>query len=549
MKKENYDRKQKDPVVYPQTLRNPGEGLDTSCRAGKTMPAAFVYLMPEDTVRGGSYVDIMVQMEETEKMLSNATRLVAHAHFVSFSALPRFDGNDSVAFAWAQKAGAADIVVKHTVDSDIKAFHAAYGEHVSIDDEIWQLPIEAYNTVINHRRKLVSKSLTERTLSDASLARCLWGQTALSRIVPDFDPGLMEASAELTFNGANLPLSGEASIDANDAMYLPANDESIRVLKKDGTEVGGDSIAEDARKWLSLDSAGQYNMPKISDFTNVVAELSGGAGTVSLAAINNAQRTKAFAERRATYAGNPDYFIDLLMRGFEIPNSMYYDPMLIGSARTTIGQMQRYATDSDNLDNYVANGAGALRIPIAMPKQTTGGVIVVTYEITPEPVFDRMAPSILYKDFDDLPNALRDYLDTQPVDIVPNRYVDNLHTSPDGTFGYAPMNHDWTTRRIKMGGRYLRTLASDEDDEDQQHVWSVRTVDPVLDEDTFLVPDDLSHNVFLDTTADPFIVRVISEPRIQGITQFGPSLYESTGDYDAVAEVIPDDFIVPPSAE
>jgi len=530
----NYMRSNKDPVPFPRTVRTPYEVLNTSCRAGKEMPGGFIPLMPEDAVMSGSMARVIVQMEETEKLLSNAVRVKADAYFVSYAALDRFDGLDAVAFAWAQRVGAELIVEKHTVDAALVDWYGKFGEHVSVGDEVNSLYLEAYNQVVNYKRRMVSKSLDERLPTDKTLARCLWGETALARVVPDWDAGMLTASAELQFVGTQLPVKTDAVAS-----------EQISIQDVDGTDISfySSSTTSTGIARAGIDKTGTEGV----DYHRLFAQLAGGSGTVSLAAIENAKKTKAFAEMRARMSGTDEDLINLLMRGFRIPNQAYHDPILMGSATSMISQTARYATDSANLDNYVANGAGMVQLPLNLPQQQTGGVVVITYSVTPEPVFDRQYPAFLYKDFGDLPQALRDYMDEQPVQIVPNRFVDNLHSNPDTTFGFAPLNHDWSMRRIKMGARYLRTLASGASDEDQQHVWSVRQVDPVLDQDTFLVPTNLAHNVFLATLEDPFIVRVEWDAKIQGITQFGPALYESTGDYAAVASVIPDNDLTPPS--
>jgi len=535
---DNYKRNVKQPVPFPRTVRNPREMLNTSSRAGVVMPAGFIPLMPEDGIKAGSSVEILIQMEETEKMLGNAVHVRAHAHFVSYAALDRFEGIDSVMYAWAQKAGSASIVSLDSVSAPRVDFFKHFGEHLVLADDYNIDYVRAYNTVVNFRRSSVSKSLPVRSEDASGVARALWGETALARIVPDWDAGLLEASAELTFGGTNLPLSGDADITG---IRAATSTSKPQTRDPDGTVHNNQNHST----LHTNDVNGAFAIS--ADLSSVFAQLSGGAGTVSLAAIENAKRTKAFAEMRARMSGTDDDLIDLLMKGLSIPSNAYHDPILIGSSDVNINQTARYATDSANLDNYVANGVGAIRIPLNLPTQTTGGFVVFTYEIVPEPVFARQADNFLQKTFVELPNALRDYLDTQPVQVVPNKFVDTLHTVPDGTFGYAPLNHDWSQARVKMGGRYLQGLSAVATDEDQQHIWSVRTVDPTLDEDSFLVPSDFAHDPFLDTIADPFIVRVQYSLMIEGITQFGPALYESTGDYAAVAAVVPPSDLVPPS--
>lgn len=544
MAENNIVRRQNTPVPYPMTDRPDFRAFNTSCRAGKVQPGAFIPLMPEDSIRSGSSVQLMVHMEETEKMLANAVHVRAHAYFVSYAALERFDGMDSVAFAWANREGAESIVdtVSYAGATHDEFYHAL-GEHIYEGEDFNTLYHRAYNAVINYRREQVSISLPTRLETDTTLARALWGNTAIARIVPDFDGALIEASTQLTFSGEQLAIAGVAPVIG--AGGSNAKQSGATVSDWDDNVIAS---GVDVKTIQSYDDGAGNPITNLTveDFSAVFAELSGGAGSISIAKIDQARQIQRFAEMRRRMAGTDDDLIDLLMRGLQVPRAVYQNPMLIGTASAPIGMQQRYATDSANLEDYVANGATALRIPLLLPKQETGGVVVVTYEIVPEPVFDRQADMFLREAQADMPNALRDYLDTQPVEVVPNKFVDALHTVPDGTFGYAPMNYRWARRRVGVGGRFLRTLTSNPSDEDQQHIWSVRTVDPVLDEDAFLVPEDLAHNVFRDTLADPFFVRVQHDCLINGITQFGPPLYESSGDYDAVVAVAPTDTIVPP---
>lgn len=512
-------RKQTQPLTFPRTRRPDIRAMNTSARAGKVYPAAFIPLMPEDTMLS-SRVSFMARMEETEKLLSNAVHFRAHAYFVSLAALERFNGLDSVAYAWAQKEGAAAVIEKAVKISDQSAFYHAFGEHIPDGAEVNTLYLEAYNAVINYRRKQVSISLPERTRLQSNLARALWGSTALARIVPDFDAALIEGEVELNVTSPNIPVDGINRVGlsggsaSTTSLSLFANPSDVAVT----------------------DSGGNYGMQFMDDIS---VDFQNAGVTMSVANLERAKKMQAFAVLRQGFAGNDDDLIDLAMRGLRFPNQAYVDPIHIGSGSATFGMAQRYATDSANLEEYVVNGSVRVDIPLRVPQQPTGGVVVITYEIIPEPVFDRQADMFLYANFDDLPNALRDHLDTQPVDAVPNRFVDSLHTAPDGHFGYAPLNYEWIRRRVGVGGRFLRTLASDPSAEDQQHIWSVRTVDPVLNEDTFLVPTDLAHNVFRDTLLDPFLVQCAHSCVIEGITQFGPTLFESQGDYEAVAEYAP----------
>lgn len=520
-------RKQNEPIAFPRTVRPDSANMMTTAKAGKTYPAGFIPLFPEDSVSGS--VSCQVRMEETVKVLANPVHFRMHAYFVSMAALPRFDGLDSVAYSLAQKVGSQPYVEKAAKLAGQSDFYHAFGEHIPDGASVNTMYLQAYNQVINYRRQQVSISLPQRTDMQATIARSLWGPTALARIVPDFDAALIEGEVALNVVSTTLPVE----------------------YAKTGTTFPTVKDGAGAARMFGIDTGlGGYNYVSTNNLNGTAVDalfvdMQNSGLTVSLANLEQAKKTQAFAVLRQQFAGNDDELIDLLMKGLRFPSNAFRDPIHIGTGTGTFGMNQRYASDAANLDDYVVNGAVRVDIPIRVPQQPTGGVIVITYEIIPEPVFDRQADMFLHADFVDLPNALRDHLDTQPVATVPNRFVDALHTTPDGFFGYAPMNYQYIRQRVKVGGRFLRTLAAMPSAEDQQHIWSVRTVNPVLNEDTFLVPNDLAHNVFRDTLLDPFFVTVSHNCRIEGLTQFPPALTESQGDYAAVAAIAPTDIITP----
>lgn len=557
-------RKQTEPVSFPMTEYMKADICDTSARAGKTYPAGFIPLMPRDSVKAGSRAELVVQQEEMEKVIGNAVHFRAAAYFVSYAALDRFDGMDSVAYGWAERSGAPAIKDMYTYSAASHLeFYKAYGEHIKPGESVDSLYVQAYNAVINHRRELVSKSLPIRDNDDHSIARCLWGETALARVVPDFDAAMIESAVPLDFTAATLPVEGRALVkgfgvasSSEEVGMFESNTSSSLTTDGSPSPPGPDT---GRKMYQVLDTSSSTNpdgfgaiRPVYADaedaWSDLTVAISGNAGSISLAQINNATKIQQFARMRSLMAGNDEDLIDLLMRGVRIPRAAYNDPILLGRSDTVINQDRRYATDGANLDQMAVNGAARLTVPISMPEQDTGGCIVVVYEIVPEPVFDRQADMFLRAGFDDLPNALRDYLDTQPVEEVPNRFVDALHSTPDGTFGYAPLNYWMAQKRIRAGGRHYRDLSVSETDEDQLYIWSVRSVDPQLNEDTFLVPDGFSHYVFQDTLSDPFLVRSAHMANIRGITQFGAPLYEASGDYAAVASELPDSSIAPPSS-
>lgn len=257
--------------------------------------------------------------------------------------------------------------------------------------------------------------------------------------------------------------------------------------------------------------------------------------SVSLANIELAKQMTSFAKLREQFSGlSDDHLIDLLMEGIRVPDEALRQPILLDRKSTVFTYAERHATDGASLDQSVTTGRAVLDMSIRTPPMNSGGVILVTVEIVPEPLFERLQDRFLAATApSDLPNFLRDFLDPEKVDVVPNAYVDVLHDTPTATFGYAPLNHAWNRSLVRIGGRYYRPDPSTFV-EDRQRFWSVEKENPALTTDFYLVDASLPHTVFADTLADPFEILTVGRLDIVGNTVFGKRLEEDDGHYSAI---------------
>jgi len=116
--------------------------------------------------------------------------------------------------------------------------------------------------------------------------------------------------------------------------------------------------------------------------------------------------------------------------------------------------------------------------------------------------------------------------------------LDVNHSTPDGTFGYAPLNHEWMRDMVNVGGKYYRP-ANDAFDEDRAKIWTAEATDVTLNEDFYLV-SELHKKVFSDQVADAFEIMCISDMEITGNTVFGERLLEAdaTSDYQAITDLV-----------
>lgn len=122
----------------------------------------------------------------------------------------------------------------------------------------------------------------------------------------------------------------------------------------------------------------------------------------------------------------------------------------------------------------------------------------------------------------------------EPVDLVENRRVDALHTSPTGLFGYEPMNAQWNRVRTRLGGSFYQADPLVPWTEQRSAIWMADVVDPVLDARHYVAPTPFPHDVFSDTTADAYEVVVRHAMTLVGLTQFGDVLVEDNNEYETV---------------
>ena len=524
--------------VQRSTRRDRGRVL-TSADAGKILPLKYIPMLREDAVKRGR-VRVNIEMMETAELLLNGIRVDVMAHYVPMLAFDRFNGSmEELNRSYKGETGIGGTVVPffeknkyYNAASNLVLNSSTYSSYDGFDEgtsshgfnefygimgihtqatETNTIVVEAYNAIVNHRRKARSASLSLRNAFDHRLAEAFWTLDN-NHIVPDFDQKLID---------------GEVSLNA---LTFEAPVVSQNLLFYNGHRMPSDTTG----------SATTTNADGELVWNNVYAELtSGGNATMSLADIDQAKKTAAFAKLRSMYDGIDDEsIIDLLMEGIRVPEETMKQPILLSKNSTMIGYNQRYATDAANLDTSVTNGFASVECSIRTPQMNTGGVIVITAEIVPEQMWERKKDYFLYEtNPDNLPNFLRDTLDPEQVSIVKADHLDTNHSTPNTTFGYAPLNHEYQRDMVNIGGKYYRP-ANDAYDEDRAKIWTVEQTSPTLSEDFYLV-SGLHKKVFSDQVADAFEITCISDIEITGNTVFGERLLEAdaTSDYQHLTDL------------
>jgi len=531
------------PIAQRRSVRGLKKRVLTSFDAGKIIPLSYEWLHREDAVQSGR-VRINVQSEMfADGMPMNGIAVNVYAHVVSQACYERFGGSiDEVNKSYAKQNGAAGSVIPFfesnkafnpsnnsvgtqgiPIDqydtfissSETNVFYQTMGIHAQ-SSNINTTPVEAYNAIVNHRRKARSKSLPLRNSFDHTLAEAFWLNTGYNDIVADFDAKLLDG--EVSLQG----LTFQAPIKAPNAMYGGANDANSASILNGHSPHQSTALIDEGDMYL---------------FGDIYAELTqGGNATMSLADIDQARKTVAYAKLRSKYDWiEHSYIIDLLMQGISIPSLLQTQPMLVGKKSAMLNFNERYATDGANLDTRVANGSATIEMNVSTPKMPYGATLMYTMEIVPEQLWERSKDPFLYTtDPDTLPNSLRDQLDPQKIQIAKSDVLDVNHSTPNSTFGYQPLNNQWKMDCVRVGGKFYRP-ANDAFTEDRQKIWGCETLNPTLSESHYLVKD-LHKKIFADQVADSFTATVMSDIKVSGNTVFGTSLLEAdaTSDYEAI---------------
>jgi len=531
---ENYRR---GPVGHARTTRTDAVSVVTSSFGGKLVPLKMIPLLREDGVLN-SRLQINLQMAETADMLLNPVRVSAMAYLVPKLAFDRFqdmgtidrsyngqtESDGTTVVEWFEQYVYNAIPPGQETDPGILktlGLHSPVGAVINSDY------IEAYNAMWNYIALQRSSSLTARDRLDTTLAPAFWEHTQMKHVVPTFDAAMIEGAIPVSFTDNQIPIPGILREGAENFSHSSFNFNGASDYIAVGT--GADAL--------------RFNMAFNGDA--LYAELKEANVSLSLANIEQARETRAWAEMRNQYQGmSEDWMIDQLLSGIRLNDETLKQPILLDHTDTIVGMSERYATDGENLQKSVADGRTSLSLNLRSPALQTGGVIVVAAQVLPEMIYERQRDYYMRTTaVDQLPNRTADELDPQPVSTVKNGEVDESHSLPNDLFGYAPLNHEWMRRAPNVGGKYYRPSPSDAWDENRNRIWSTEVVDPTLGPD-FYISSEVSHEVFATQNADPFEWWVAGDVKISGLTYFGEQLREAQGDYDAVEAQVPTDRLL-----
>lgn len=541
-------RQASTPVQFGRTTRRDEAVTMTSGRAGKVVPIGHIPLLRGDSASGRVGVD--VELAEMPRPLLNGVHANFQAWFVPKASHPKFAGYDEFLHSYQGEdittLGQADRTPPEFFDKIDAApkiatiaeseFMKTLGLHIPAGTAIQPDLIDAFNQVYNFRLAAHSSRLTRRKyaaedLDEATtLPAALWPSGRFSRVVPDYERALIVGALDLDVMSGQVPV------------------QNLNV-KAPGTSSYSDveSVGDDGA--VGPVNTGDVNtlFAEFLDANNIkpiYGEMGGQTLGVTLADIDKARETQAFARLRTAYAGNDatgfendDAIVAELMQGFRVPEETFKRPWLLDSARVPFGMVERHATDGASLDQSVSTGRSSAQLSLNVPANDVGGVIIITVEVLPERLDERQSDEWLHiTDVMGLPDALRDVQRPEPVDVVLSRRLDAAHTDSGSTYGYEPMNDVWNRAATRLGGSFFQDDPQAPWTEQRSAIWQTSIVDPAFTSDHFLAPQPFPHDVFSDTEADAFEIVCRHAVSIVGLTQIGDVLAENSDDYEQVQQ-------------
>lgn len=521
------------PISIPRSVRQINQIVATSMPAGKMVPITAFPLLREDTLRN-SMLHCKVDLMETAEVIKNGIQCRFQAWFVPFLAFERFDGGrDEFDRSYMKQANANGGTVTpffNTMTAGAVGsipIHKYLGFHAAPTDIINTAFIEAYNLIWNFRARNRSESLyqlTKRnTLTSTSLAPAFWQHQQYKYVVPDWDDAAMEGSVDLSFTSSQALVRG-IGLSSNVAVGGATTNRESNGRTDNAWPNNWSTNNQDVRI-KAKNIAGQ-------NYPDVYADLASAGVKISLANIELAKQTQWYANLKAQFEGLPDsWIVDMLMQGISVSDQMWKQPIKIADKTEVFGIEKRWATDGANLTDAVVNGSAMCDLDIVLPRCPTGGIVMVTAEILPEQLFERARDPILFTtDPTTLPNALRDDLDPQKVERMANGEIDTSHATPNGLFGYRPMNWAWQASNTRIGGKWFKPAPDNTFNEERQHFWVVENANPSLGID-HMIANTFNTLPFVVTNQDVGEVELQGTAIIEGNTQFGERLLENDNAY------------------
>lgn len=532
-------------LALPRSTREIPIMAGTSVPAGRMTPVTAFTLLREDALKT-STIYCKVDLMEAVEAVRNPIRVRFMAYFVPFLAFAKFDGGRDEFDRSYMKTAASngqpvtpffEAMNSGAVGSNpiLKYLGFPWPANTNFNDAV----IRAYNLIWNFRARNRSQTLfnaKKRLETATSLAPAFWNHEQFKYIVPDWDDVAMEGSVDLSFTSGLIPVQGIGLATTHSGTRSGVNS----IKNTSGTRSQDGFHIEGAGSAIGAGESHLHVEALANGTPQIFANLAGSGVKISLANIELAKQAQWWAEAKAQFEGLvqgdlPDNVtIDLLMQGINVPDKMWQQPILVADKTEVANLDKRWATDGANLSSAVVNGEAMTVMNLVMPRCPTGGIMMVVAEILPDQIFERMQdPLMAILDTDLLPNAMRDDMDPQKVQRIANGMLDMSHATPNGLFGYAPLNWPWQASYTRLGGKFYRAAPSSTFNQDRAQFWTVEQQDPQYNAD-FMISENMNQLPFQLLNADVGEAQIMGSAIIEGNTVFGERLLENDNAYSEV---------------
>ncbi len=538
------------PVGFSQSRRADNCSTLTSVKAGVVNIIAQAPVFRGDSVAGR--INLALSLAEMPKPVNNAIIARAQAWFVPRPALPQFSGLDEYTHAFQGKSisslGASDrsppslYETGTSYSKNISPHWRTLGIAVGDSDVTNHDIHDSYTLVQNFRLAAHSSKMTRYNyVSEGgtgvakwdSLKPAFWPRGRMHSMVADYESALVTGSMDLDVSAGQIPISG---IGFSNSVVT-----GTTLSAREAGQVDPDSTSYPrTQSGENVEFRTQNTNEFGTAYPDIYAEMAGQIVATTLADIDKARQTNAFAKMLASYAGtnysgfnNDDVIVSELMQGFQVPQELFNRPWLLDNKTVIFGQQERHASGSlADLDDSVTTGQAMVSLSINIPRAEYGGHMIATLEVMPERLYERQSDEYLYvTSADDLPNALRDSLRPEPVDIATNRRWDVKHTTPNGIAAYEPMNAKWRREATRLGGEFQQTTPGTPVTTARTAIWQPDVVDPTMNNDFWLCPTPFPQDVFSVPSNDCVEVALMQQLTITGLTQFGDELVEDNAEF------------------
>lgn len=534
-------RQSTTPMTFKRTIRPDVADVMTTGFAGKVVPLTYIPLLRGDSASGRVGIDL--DLAEMPRPTLNGISANFQAWFVPKSASPKFPGMDEFIHSYQgeniKQIGVSDRTPASFFDNITGADLTTYknsdlvkslGIHIASSEANTDLA-EAYALIWNFRAAAHSDNITrhdypsENLSNSTTLGRAFWPSGRFNNVVPDYERALVVGSLDLDVIAGTVPVKSQSIKFGADATSAASLHTQIVPTTGSGTVP-------------PTDTSGDY------DFTGLIwADMTGQNINVSLNDIDMARKTQAFAKARAAMAGNDttgfnndDALLAEMMQGLEVAEEHFNRPWLLDQKRVPFGMEERHATDAANLDDSVTTGRASTVLNLNVPQNDVGGIIMVTVEVLPDRLYERQGdPAVQLTTVAELPNALRDVQNVEPVDTVENWRIDAAHTSLTGAYGYEPQNAKWQRNFVRLGGNFFQATPGTPKVDQRLAIWQPDVVDPNFNDDHYLCPDPMPASVFALPSNPHFTAVARHNVAIAGLTQIGDILHENSDDYAAIS--------------